>query len=178
VAENAALVRVAVTGAVYIAPSGTTGPTDATTALAATWKSVGYISEDGVKEANDIESDEIKAWQNSDIVRKTITKQETSYGFTMIETNATSIGLFYGKAITTADETHIIGGPTVGKTAMVIDVIDGDKTIRRFIPDAEVTERGEVTFSASEAVGYEVTVTAYPNATLGGSVEVHYSDPL
>jgi hypothetical protein len=172
--NNAGAVRVAVTGAVYVAPTGTTGPTDATTALANDWKSVGYISEDGVKETNDTESDEIKAWQNSDIVRKTITKQETSYGFTMIETNAVALGLFYGKAIQAGDTSHLIGGTSANKVAMVIDVIDGSKTVRRFIPDAEVTERGEVTFSASEAVGYEVTVVAYPNAALGGSVEVHY----
>lgn len=177
-ATDASAVRVAVTGAVYIAPTGTTAPTDATTALDAAWKGVGYISEDGVKESNDTETEEIKAWQNSDIVRKTITKNETSYQFTMIETNAASLGLFYGKTIATGDKQHVIGGATSGKFAAVIDVIDGNNVVRRFVPQAEVTERGEVTFSASDAVGYEVTLTAYPDSGIGGSVEVHYANAL
>jgi hypothetical protein len=157
---------------------GTAGPTDANTALAAVWKSVGYISEDGVVEGNDTESEEIKAWQNSDVVRKTITKSETTYGFTMIETNAQALALFYGQTIAANATSHKIGGATQNRHSLVIDVIDGSQTIRRFIPEAEVTERGEVTFSASEALGYEVTVTAYPNAALGGSVEVHYATAL
>ena len=172
---DASAVRVAVTGAVYVAPTGSTAPTDATTALDAAWKSVGYISEDGVVEANDTENEEIKAWQHSDIVRKTITKNETSYQFTMIETNATSLSLFYGKTIAAGADSHVIGGATTGKVALVIDVIDGTNVIRRHIPQAEVTERGEVTISASDSLGYDTTVTAYPDATVGGSVEVFYS---
>ena len=41
-----------VAGAVYVAPKGTTLPTDASTALASTFKDLGYISEDGVTNAN------------------------------------------------------------------------------------------------------------------------------
>lgn len=173
---DAAAVRVAVTGAVYVAPTGSTAPTDATTALDAAWKSVGYISEDGVVESNDTENEEVKAWQNSDIVRKTITKNETMYQFTMIETNAESLGLFYGKTIAALDTSHTIGGLSAGRISLVIDVIDGTQTVRRFVPSAEVTERGEVNLTASEAMGYDVTVTAYPDNGIGGSVEVHYSE--
>ena len=175
---DASQVKVAVTGAVYVAPTGTTGPADATTPLDAAFTSVGYISEDGVKEANDTESEEIKAWQNSDIVRKTITKQETSYQFTMIETNAESLGLFYGKTIAPGATSHVIGGDQGGKVALVIDVVDGTQTIRRYIPSAEVTERGEVTFAAGDALGYDTTVTAYPDSGIAGSVEVHYAEAL
>jgi hypothetical protein len=189
---DASNVNVAVTGAVYVAAvadvaqTGTTGslvvsvnaPTDADTALTSVWTAVGYISEDGVKEANDTENEEIKAWQNSDIVRKMITKNETSYAFTMIETNAQALSLFYGKAIAAADIKHTIGGSLTGKIAVVIDAIDGTQVIRRYIPSAEVTERGEVSLTSSDATGYEVTVTAYPDAVIGGSVEVHYKEAL
>lgn len=171
-------VKVAVTGAVYAAPLGSTAPIDATTALDAAFIPVGYISEDGVKEANDTENEEIKAWQNSDIVRKTITKNETSYAFTMIETNAASLSLFYGKDIAPAALTHVIGGSVTGKQAIVVDAIDGSQTIRRYVPQGEVTERGEVTISATDAVGYEVTVTAYPDNGIGGSVAVFYGEAL
>jgi hypothetical protein len=177
-ALDAGNVKVAVTGAVYVAPTGTAGPADTTTPLAAAWKNVGYISEDGVTEGNNTETDEITAWQNSDVVRKTITKSETTYQFTMIETNSNSLSLFYGKTISASDTSHTIGGTGAGKVSLVIDVVDGAQTIRRFIPEAEVSERGEVKFAANEALGYDVTVTAYPNASIGGSVEVHYAQAL
>lgn len=180
-AITAGNVKVAVTGAVYVADAddaAATAPTTAVSKLATGWKSVGYISEEGVVEANTRDTNEITAWQNSDVVRKTVTKSETTYQFTMIETNATALGLFYGKDIADAATKHTIGGSASKKVKLVIDVVDGGKVIRRYIPDGEVTERGEVTFSASDALGYQVTVTAYPNAALGGSVEVHYDTAL
>ena len=180
-ATNASNVQVAVTGAVYFAEVGaalTDAPTDATSALTAGWLDVGYISEDGVTESNDTETEEVKAWQNSDIVRKTVTKNEISYNFSIIETNANALSLFYGKTIAAAATTHTIGGAVTGKVQLVIDVIDGTQQIRRYIPEAEVTERGEVTFASTDAIGYDVTVTAYPNSTIGGSVEVHYAEAL
>ena len=175
---DATNVKVAITGAVYTAPIGSTPPTDASTTLDAAFIPVGYISEDGVKEANDTENEEIKAWQNSDIVRKVITKNETSYAFTMIETNAAALALFYGKTIAVGATDHIIGGTVTGRVSAVIDVVDGTQIIRRYVPSCEVTERGEVSLTATDALGYEVTLTAYPDSTLGGSVNVFYEEAL
>jgi hypothetical protein len=164
---------------VLVGQVGTKAPTDATTALdAAVWHNVGYISSEGVKESNTTESSEIKSWQNSDVVRKTITKSETGYQFKMIETNSQSLSLFYGQTIAAAATKHTIGGSATKKVSVVIDIIDGTDKIRRFCPDAEVTEKGEVMFAAAEAVGYDVTLTAYPNATIGGAVEVHYGTAI
>ena len=45
----------------------------------------------------------------------------------------------------------------------VIDVIDSDTHIRLYIPNGEVTERGEVTYANNgEALSYPVTITCYP----------------
>lgn len=49
-------------GAVYRAPVGTTLPTDATTALNEAFVCLGYISEDGLTNANSPDGDKIKAW--------------------------------------------------------------------------------------------------------------------
>ena len=49
-------------GAVFRAALGSTLPTDATTALDAAFKSLGYCSEDGVTNSNSPDSTDIKAW--------------------------------------------------------------------------------------------------------------------
>ena len=54
-------------GAFYIAPAGTTLPTDATTALTNAFVCAGYISDAGFKNNNARETAEVKAW-GGDIV--------------------------------------------------------------------------------------------------------------
>ncbi len=179
--ENSENVMVAVTGAVYVDSTGTSAaPTDATTPLAETWHNVGYISEDAVTESIETDTNEIIAWQNSDVVRTLVTKFGVNYSFTMIETNSVSVGLYYGKAVAAAATNHQIGGERVGRQAFVIDAIDSaGQVVRRYMPAAEVTERGEVAISGTDAVGYEVTLATYPTDTLqGASVDVHYGTAL
>jgi len=43
----------------------------------------------------------------------------------------------------------------------VIDVVDGDIVERTYIPAGEVTAVGERTLASGEAIGYNVTITAY-----------------
>lgn len=162
-------VRVGVTGSVAIAPESEADPGDATSALLTPWLSVGYISEDGVVETNNLESDDVKAWQNAEIVRKVITTQETQYGFTMIETNSDALGLFYGKVVAAAATEHVIGGTLTGRFALCLTVVDGLQVIRRWLPSVQVVERGEVTFGSTDALGYEVTCTAYPISDVDGN---------
>lgn len=49
-------------GAISTAPLGSTLPTDATTKLDTKFKSLGYVSEDGITNENSPESEKIKAW--------------------------------------------------------------------------------------------------------------------
>ena len=86
-ALDATQVRVGVTGAVYVAPTGTTLPTDATTSLAVAFDDVGYISEDGVTETQDTDTNDIVAWQNGAVVRKIQTSHDLTYSFAMLETS-------------------------------------------------------------------------------------------
>lgn len=101
-ALDAKNVRVAVTGAALVAPLGTTAPTDSTTAVAATFKDVGYISEDGVTQSISTDVSDIKAWQNGDVVRKVQTSHDYTLQFSMIETTDTTLKLYYADSTATA----------------------------------------------------------------------------
>ena len=71
-------------GAVYRAPLGTTPPTDSTTALDKAFKSLGYISEDGLTNSNSPESDSIPAWGGDKVLYYQTAKDDT-FGFMLIE---------------------------------------------------------------------------------------------
>lgn len=173
-ALDSSKVRVAVTGAVSVAVSGSTAPTDASTALAVAFKEIGYVSEDGITEARSRSTNDIKGWQNSATLRTVVTEGSMTFAFTMVETNTRTVELFYGATVAT---TAIVVIPTAtgGRKAFVIDVVDGAELCRIWIPDGEVTDVGEVVYAAGEPVGYPVTIAAYPNTTLGGSVKKFYS---
>lgn len=167
-------VRVAVTGAVYRAPTATAAPTAADSALNVAFVDLGYVSEDGVVEARDRSTEQIRAWQNADTVREVVTEASLTYALTLIETKEEVVELFYGASVDGADgSVDIVPSATGGRASFVIDVVDGDDLIRVYIPSGEVTSVGEQTYASGEAIGYEVTITAYPVA--GVSATKFYS---
>lgn len=71
-------------GAVFRAPLGTELPTDVTSELDPEFKPVGYISEDGLTNANSPTSESIKAW-GGDQVLNYQTEKPDKFKFNMIE---------------------------------------------------------------------------------------------
>jgi hypothetical protein len=161
-ALDATQVRVGVTGAVYVAPFGTALPEDATTAVGVAFEDVGYISEDGVTETQDTDSNDITAWQNGAVVRKIQTSHDLTYSFTMLETSGVTLEVFYGNY--EVGEVQI-RGEELPHNAWVLSVEDGDHIMRVVIPDGQVTERGDITYANEDAVGREVTITAFPDTS-------------
>lgn len=155
-------VRVGVTGGIYFAPISTTLPTDTETALNVAFVEVGYISDDGVTQSISTDVNEIKAWQNGDTVRKVQTSHDVTYAFTMIESSAAALTAYYGNYSSGVVE---ITGDQLDHQAMVLEVEDGDHVIRIALPDAQITDRGDVVYQNGEEVGYPVTVTAYPDSS-------------
>jgi hypothetical protein len=167
-------VRVAVSGEVLVgattaaAPTGTAGTTVGFQAL-------GFVSEDGVTETRERSSDTIKAWQNAATVRTIITDATLTFGLTLIETNPDTVELYYGVDVTpgVADGSFVvIPAATGGRKSFIIDVIDGAELIRTYVPSGEVTEVGDKVYASGEPVGYEITITAYPDTGIGGSAKV------
>ena len=156
-------------GAVHLAAAGTTPPTDATTDLTSAFADMGYISEDGVKNANERETEEIKAW-GGDTVLTPQTGKTDKFTMTFIEAlNVNVLKAVYGdENVTGALET----GLTVKSNASelpygvwAIDMIMTDGVLKRVvIPNGKITEVGEIAYTDSDAIGYECTITAFPNS--------------
>lgn len=173
-ATNSANVRVAVTGEVLVGDTSATAPTG-TASETIGHVGLGYVSEDGVTETRDRSVDTIKAWQNADTVRTVVTDSSLTYSFTLLETNRATVELFYGVDVTEAaaeGDFVIVPSNTGGRKSFILDVVDGDELIRTYIPQGEVTEVGDRVYASGEPIGYEVTITAYNDSTLGGNARV------
>lgn len=153
-------VRVAVTGAVYVAPTGSTAPTDSSTALDAAFIDLGYVSADGIAETIDRTTNQIRSWQNGSLVREVTSEGTYMVELTFIETKLEVLELYYGATITDG-AVSIDPTTTGGRKSFVIDVVDGDVIERTYIPAGEVTSVGERTLASGEAIGYQVSITAY-----------------
>jgi hypothetical protein len=168
VALNADNVRVGLTGRIYMAPKGTTAPTDLTTAWAAGWKDLGYMSDDGVSLEYSTDVEDINAWQSLSPVRRILTGVDMTLGFTAIELKADTITLYFpGSSLSTNTGVHTLtipSAPGSAEFAFGLEWEDGTITNRLIIPRGEVTERGAVTIGRSEAVGLEMTVSAYASS--------------
>lgn len=154
-------------GAAAVAPTGSTAPTDSTTALNAAFKDLGFISEDGLTEAVNQSTNEVKAWDGT-VVRKVLTGAEKTFKIKFLESNGNVLDLYYSKPTNA-----VVGGKTTltvkpilsrDLRAFVFDVLDGTKHKRIWIPNGEVTDRGEISYKNGEASSYEVTITAYPDS--------------
>lgn len=151
-------------GAIYAAPAGSTLPEDATTALDAAFKCLGYISDDGVTNANSNSFSSIKAWGGDTVL--TYNEEHTdTFSFTVIQTTDEEVLKFvFGSNNVTKTANLIkieVGTKEAEDISLVIELVLRDgKAKRLVIPLCNVTEVGEITYGDSDAVGYETTVTA------------------
>lgn len=159
-------VLVALSGGVFYGPKGSTLPTDATSTINVAFDELGYIAEDGVTQSIDETTTKIRAWQNGDTVREVQTAHDLTFTFTAIETNEAVLKAFYGNHAAGKVE---INGSQGTRGPWVIQVKDGDKDVRIVIPDGQITDRGDVNYVGTGAVGYPVTITCYPDPNYAGS---------
>lgn len=156
-------VRVAVTGAVYVGPQDAEAPTDATAPVGSEFKDLGYVSDEGVTESRERSTNQIRAWQKGALVREVTTESSMRYSMRLIETKKETLELFYGVKVAADGSIEIDPSESGGRQSFVLDVLDGEEEIRLYVKSGEVSEVGDIVYQNGEAVGYEVTITAYPD---------------
>ena len=158
-----------ISGAVFVAPKGTTAPTSATSSLSGSFVCLGYVSEDGLTNANDMDVSAIKAWGGM-IVYRSLNELNDTFALTLIESeNVDVLKAVYGDSNVTVDsdgQIHVaVKSEDPQERVWVFDLsLRGSKAKRIVITDGAITSRGEITYNDSDAVGYSITVSAYPDS--------------
>ncbi|MFC9620268.1 hypothetical protein ACFTXM_09790 [Streptomyces sp. NPDC056930] len=152
----------------WTAPVATALPTDLADAMSTipAWKAVGLLSEDGASEARDEDSTDFYAWGGK-LIRTKRSKHKRSITVTCLEDNLVVFGLVNpGSTVATSAgvNTRTVKIPKTDKRSFVLELVDGDITRRRHIPQGEVTSVGEVTLSEADMQAFELTITIYPTA--------------
>lgn len=161
--------KAAVGGAIWRAALGSTLPTDADGTLDAAFKCLGYVSEDGLTNSNTISAEDVKAW-GGDTVLSMQTSKEDKFKFKLIESmNEDVLKAVYGTKNVSSDSvsntiTIKANSEDQEEAAWVVEMImKGDKKRRIVIPDAKISEIGDIVYKDNEAIGYDVTLTAVPD---------------
>lgn len=167
-AANVSVGKPKVGGAIFVAPTGTTIPADATTALATEFVNIGYASEDGVVNTSTTSNESIKAW-GGDEVLNIRTSREEKWTFTAIETNSASLTLVYGEdnvtvAIDTGDIAVLHNNTELPNQVLVFEILMTGNLVKRVvIPSGKVSEVGDVSYVDNQAIGYPITIAALPD---------------
>lgn len=155
-------------GAIYTAPLGTELPTDAIADLDTAFKSLGYVSEDGLTNENTPESENIKAW-GGDTVASVQTGKEDKFTYTLIEAlNVNVLKQVFGPDNVEGDLDKGIkikvNNKELQEHVVVIDMIMRGNILKRIvIPAGKVAEVGEISYKDDDAVGYETTLECIPD---------------
>ena len=164
------------TGAIKSAPLGTTLPSlsdvkKAAVTLDPAFAGNEYVSEDGLTLTPTMSTTEIKDWSGA-TVRKVLESFDGTLAWTMISTNENSLGVAFGSDHVThnaAGSDHgeqnmvALGAHIPDARSWVFLMKDGDARIVILVPNGQVTEVGEVNFAANKAVGWNVTLSTYPD---------------
>ena len=156
------------TGALFVAPKGTTLPTNASASLDAAFKGLGYVSEEGLVNNTETDVEDTFAWGGDKVLSGQTTYAEM-FTFNLIETNIEVAKLYYGEdAVTVAGENITIkaNGKPLPEIVFVAElVMTGGRVKRIVVERGQIVDRsGEITYVDGEAVAYPIVLKAFPDA--------------
>jgi hypothetical protein len=174
-----------VTGAVLSAPKGAASvlPISITTVLDTDFIDNGYISEDGLSLTQDVSWEKIKEW-GGNTIRRILSDFTGTFSWTFLETNDRTAKAVFGEAnvtataatATTGSLLKIIGNAEQAEPrSWVFRMKDGVRKIMIVVPDGQITDRGDISYTRTGAVTYPVTLEASPDSA-GNSFYIYTDD--
>ena len=157
-----------VTGAVATAAVGTTAPTSAGAQLSADWTASGFVDEGGVTLSQSRSTTDLKAWGGT-TVRTLLDEFTGTIKYSEMETTYETMCRMVGPenvVKTDADTTHGLQMKVSLKAelpdpkAWCFSMKDGDRRLRIYIPNGQLTEVDDTTFVHNGAVKWGFTIKA------------------
>jgi hypothetical protein len=139
-----------IAGAVFRAPSGSTLPSNATTALNAAFKNLGHIGQEGITWAREVATEDVKD-MNEDLLN-------AIFGDANVTVTAATVSS--GRIVTFSDK-----GRVSEQAPIVIETVDGDSVKRTLVPVCQVTQVEEGPWVGSAVQQFTVTFSAYPDSS-------------
>lgn len=174
----------AVTGAILASPKlQDAAPTHAGDTIPSEAVDAGYVSEDGLELTVDRSTNDIKDWSGT-IVKKILETFSGELKWTQLETNEQSLKNFAGESnVEVTKATSSTGTRTTVKIradelphkSWYFKMKDGKARILIFVPDGQVTSTDTITFSATDAIKWPVTLSCYPDKH-GNSIYILLDD--
>lgn len=167
-ADNVSFGKPKATGAVFVAPYGTALPTNAHMSLNGAFEGLGYVSEDGLVNAVETDTEEVNAW-GGDLVLVGQTTFKETFTVNLIETNAEALKVYYGEdnVVEEGDGSLTVtqSNEMLPNVSVVFDlVLTGGRIKRIVIPNAQIADRsGEITYVDGEPIAYPAMFVAYPD---------------
>ncbi|MFC9941264.1 phage tail tube protein [Nocardiopsis alba] len=171
--RSADLTLVGANGGGWVAPVRTAQPTALLDNPAAPWAPLGAINGDGLTVGFEEDSEEFIPWGYTTAFRKITTSSSRTFSATLWETLRPAVlSLMYRVPAADLTPDQATGevsfaetaSPQPDRRAFLWDVYDGPHIHRYYIPEGEVTDRGDVTHATTEMRGFELTFSAYPDA--------------
>ena len=173
-----------VTGAILASPKlQDTAPAHAGGAIPPEAVGAGYVSEDGLELTVDRSTNDIKDWSGT-VVKKILETFSGELKWTQLETNEQSLKNFAGESnvrvvkatSSTGTRTTVeIKADELPHKSWYFKMRDGQARILIFVPDGQVTSTDTITFSATDAIKWPVTLSCYPDKS-GNSIYILLDD--
>ena len=165
-------------GYMFVAPQGSTLPTDYETALDAAFLNVGYLGDDGIVFSDSSSNDSFYDL-NGDSIETSASEIEKTFTVTFREIKKDTLAILVGSAnVTDADGklTAHDKGPNDAAYSVVFELLlKNGRKWRRVVPNCKLGELGDMTVVSTELIGREVTMSALKDATSGDYYTDYYA---
>lgn len=166
-ASNVGVGKPQTTGSVWTAAPGSAIPTKGSDELDKAFKELGYANEDGLVNAFEEDTEDIKAW-GGDIVATVSTESSETFAITMIETNEETAKEFFGTDnVSTSEDGELViksnANEKVAHPWVFETLLGADRKERIVVPNGKVSELGEIEYVDGSPVGYPMTIKALPD---------------